>query len=475
MKNTRLVHIAVLIGLMLYALAGVPLATFHGDEAMLTYGSRDYAVAFIEGNPAALTTQPPYAIDSDPHLRILNGSVLRYTIGLAWQLAGEGVPQLPAPGWDWGLPYAVNVETGHRLTPSQLFASRLPSALMFAFSIPVFYLLAGVVLRRSDAQISTAVLWIQLGITALYALHPALLLNARRAMQEGPLFLFGLLTLLTAAVISDRRARGEPVPVYLWVGLALSAAITLASKHSGAVFILGAFGCVFGTEIIRVVLRQAGVRALIGTGARLFAAGVAAILLFIAFSPALWNDPVARLRDLLAVRTELLTIQAAAQPNGGMSGTERRSIIITQPFLQPLAHYEVASWGEDPTIAAEEAAYMNSPLSGLHFGTSPVSIVIGVVLTLFALAGVTTAVGKLFTRSTPLADRVMMAGLLVWLLVVVLSLLTNPLPWQRYYLPLVPIAVLLIGVSLTDILARATRAARTSEHPRTAEQSAEAG
>ncbi|MEO8397067.1 MAG: hypothetical protein ABI700_29000, partial [Chloroflexota bacterium] len=74
----------ILLGAFVFAL----MPTFHGDESMQIYMSRDYATAFIDHDPAALIAEPPYAIDSDPYLRLINGTVNRYTIGLSWQIAG---------------------------------------------------------------------------------------------------------------------------------------------------------------------------------------------------------------------------------------------------------------------------------------------------------------------------------------------------------------------------------------------------
>ena len=39
-------------------------------------------------------------------------------------------------------------------------------------------------------------------------------------------------------------------------------------------------------------------------------------------------------------------------------------------------------------------------------------------------------------------------GLWLWFAVSAASALVNPLPWQRYYLPLVPVATLLAGVGI---------------------------
>ncbi|MBZ0290378.1 MAG: hypothetical protein K8I30_22325, partial [Anaerolineae bacterium] len=40
-------------------------------------------------------------------------------------------------------------------------------------------------------------------------------------------------------------------------------------------------------------------------------------------------------------------------------------------------------------------------------------------------------------------------GVLPWVLLTLASLLANPLPWQRYYLPWLPVATVLAGVGFT--------------------------
>lgn len=39
---------------------------------------------------------------------------------------------------------------------------------------------------------------------------------------------------------------------------------------------------------------------------------------------------------------------------------------------------------------------------------------------------------------------------MIWLAVTLVSLMVNPLPWQRYYLPLFPIVTLLAVIGLAD-------------------------
>lgn len=431
-RTYRLLDGLFLIALVLFVLAGTPLASFHGDEPMQIYMSGDYEVALVQGNPSALMTNPPYFIDTDPQLRILNGTINRYAIGFARTLAGIGADQLPPrPGWDWGLNYDDNVSTGHRPSEALMLAGRLPSSLFLAASVFVMFALARQFGNRPFAYL----------VTALYTLNPIILLNGRRAMQEGSLLFFGLLVILIAAVIARRRANGESTPLYLWIGLILGGALTLASKHNGVVFVVGALGWIFVGELTHFRLRETPL-----TTIKLLVSGVLIVGLFLTLSPALWNDPVARFGDLLAVRAELLDIQVAADPLAPMPFEQRIQNIITQPFLTPLAHYEVAAWADFAPITAEITQYMNSPLSGLQFGQW-----IGMVLTILAGLGI---IVLFVPRLRPYREWASSWGLLVWLVVTCASLLANPLPWQRYYLPLIPIVTLLAGIGLMA-LARA--------------------
>ncbi len=109
-------------------------------------------------------------------------------------------------------------------------------------------------------------------------------------------------------------------------------------------------------------------------------------------------------------------------------------------------HYEVASWRGVAVIAAEVDRYMVSPVSGIHFG-----VPIGAPLTLLAGLGI---VALLWPPLRPGGSW--LSGMLVWLLVTIASLLVNPLPWQRYYLPLIPVATALVGVGMAS-LARVAR------------------
>jgi 4-amino-4-deoxy-L-arabinose transferase-like glycosyltransferase len=425
-----LVDTAWLAALAIFILAGMMLVTFHGDEAMHIYTSRDYATAFIDHNPASLMVGPPYYIDDDPWLRLLNGSVARYTIGFSWHLAGMNSGMLPPrPGWDWGLDYDRNVETGHRPEYALLQAARFPSTLFLILSAWAMFGIGWQFGGRFPAYL----------MSGLYTLNPVILLNGRRAIMEGSLLGFGLLTIWLAVLIVRGRDRW-----YWWVLLTLASGLTLVSKQTGIIFVGGALGWIGMVEIITIlaaVLRREGrksIKRLAFMMVKLTASLIAAVLIFIALSPALWNDPIARFGDLIVEREKLIAIQVALDPNAPTTLSQRIEGIITQPFLTPPMQFEMSSWANAAAITAEIEGYMASRLSGLQFG-----LVIGLPLTLLAGWGMVIALRK--WRSWEI-------GLLVWFGVTAASLLINPLPWQRYYLPLIPVSTPLAGIGLLAIV-----------------------
>jgi hypothetical protein len=454
------------VALAFYVLAGVPLTPFHGDESMQIYMSTDYTTAIVNGRWNDLLTQPPYDIDSDGHLRLINGTVNRYAIGAVLQVGGYPMT-LPRPGWDWGLDYARNVETEHRLSASALEAARLPSALFTALSVGVMFVIGRHIGGRPAAYIATAI----------YALNPALLLNGRRATQEGSMFFFGLLTVLIAMWLSRREQR----PLWGWALLTLAGGLTLASKHSGVVFIAAALGWI-GVEALVRLIRQRRVgaglvppgnvveasldptnatkitltpnpsplgegngfsqaadaqkrvptragRHFIGTVIALVVSGGLMVALFVALSPALWNDPAARGVNLLEERARLLDIQVSIA-GGALSFTDRIEAILLQPTVRPVMYYELASWSEIEPIQAEVVRYETSFWRGYPNGT------LGVLILVLVGVGVVVALAR--------AGR--SAGLLWWFGLTLITLLVNPLAWQRYYLPLIPVLAALAGL-----------------------------
>ncbi|NUQ07212.1 MAG: phospholipid carrier-dependent glycosyltransferase, partial [Anaerolineae bacterium] len=221
--------------LVLYVLLGVPSVSFHGDEAMQIYMSSDYATVFFDRAPERLLSFPPFAIDSDAHLRLINGTVNRYLIGLSWHLGGyprESLP--PRPGWDWGLSYADNLATGHRPAPDFMTAARASSALLTGAAVLLMFAIGWRVGGAPAAILACLI----------FALHPVVLVNGRRAMQEGSMLAFGLLTVYAALLIVSAGGETRRRAGIRWTLLAAAGVLTLASKHSGVIFLAAAYAWV---------------------------------------------------------------------------------------------------------------------------------------------------------------------------------------------------------------------------------------
>jgi hypothetical protein len=450
-----------LVLLAIFVAAGAMLTPFHGDEAMHIYTSEDYATAILEGHPEQLPMNPPYDIDSDPRLRLLNGSVMRYSVGLAWHLAGLTANNLPpAPGWDWGQIYDQNAATGHRPSEALLSAAR---------TVAVIYLIGSIVVMFGIGW-QFGGRWMAYFVSGLYTLNPIILLNGRRALVESAMLCFGLLTIWVALHIARRRAAGERVRWGWWLGLIIASALALASKYTSTIFVAGAFGGIFVVEVVKLFtpspnpfpVNEEGEKngadtmyrvptsarerftALAVTTGELFVSGIVAIGLLIALSPALWNNPVERARDLTQMLGEQVEIVVSILPDAPTTMGQRVEGIVTQPFMTTPQQFEQASWAEAAPITLEIQRYMSSPLSGLQFGT-----LLGGALTLLAGFGLIAA---LHPRLRPYPSWGLSVLLVVWLLVTVLNLLINPLPWQRYYLPLIPITSVLAGVALMALV-----------------------
>ncbi|MBK9745972.1 MAG: phospholipid carrier-dependent glycosyltransferase [Chloroflexi bacterium] len=434
---------------MLYVIAGAALTPFHGDESTQVYMSRDYAYQFLQRDLNLVMFHDPPLSAQEQDLRLLNGTLNKYLIGLAWHLGGFTLDNINQQ-WDWGGSWDYNQSSNHAPTPALLNVARLPSAIFLALGVPVLFALGWL----------TGGAWAAFAASLLYALHPALLINGRRAMMEGSLTFFSLLTVLAGAWWLRRRN---------WIAalaLGLAAGLTVASKHTGAFTVAAVFGLVgvvalftsppaplsigrggsvlakspLPTERERqtspgkplalgrgvwgeVAVRMPGVMLI------LLAAFVAA-LTFYALNPAWWRDPLSRAGDVLRLRQDLLAGQTATfggYPNFGAA----LAGFWNQLFVTPPQYFEVAGW--DVYLADQIAAYEGSIWRGLHIGA--------VMLVPLVLIGVIYLL-----RKTERSLRVLIGG---WALVMLASvLLLTPIEWQRYYLPAYPPVLLLAALGV---------------------------
>lgn len=429
MSPSRLLDGLWLLVLAIYALAGTPLAPFHGDETNHIVNSRDFATLFVHHQPQDLLVSPPYEPETAAYFRILDASLPRYAFGLACSLAGLSQADLPSGPWLWALDYSANAVQGRLPAPRLLNAARLASTLFLCLSILVMFELGRRFGNRPVAYLASG----------LYLLNPLILLNGRRAMQEGMLLGFGLLTILVAAAISQAQTQNRQKSWSLWIGLTGAAALTLGSKNSGILYVAAAYAWIFSTQLMHRRWRH-----LLETGAKLVASGVIAVMIFVAFSPGLWNNPLARLGDMVTERRKVMQQQVDVNIDAPTTLSQRVTGIMTQPFLTPVRYYEVFFWADFAAITQQIARYEASHLDGLHFGA-----LLGIPLTILAAFGIGAT---LWPALRPYPSVELTIGLMVWLAVMIAAALANPLPWQRYYLQLISPASLLAGIGALTIV-----------------------
>ncbi|MBL8160771.1 MAG: glycosyltransferase family 39 protein [Anaerolineae bacterium] len=431
--------IAWLVLLIIYILGGTHLVSFHGDESTQIYMSRDYGYQFILRDLERLRYSETPASATEQELRLLNGTLSKYLIGLSWHLRGFSLDDLNEQ-WDWGAGWDYNVQNGHRPSDDLLQTARWPSALLLAAGVVVMFLLGQAVGGRPAAY--TASLY--------YAINPALLINGRRAMMEGSFTFFSLLTLLTACWLLLRPSWRSALALGVVSGLAL------ASKHT-AVFTVVTVFITCGVYIFARTIRTW--RAIpVHIVLRLLLAAVVALLVFYALNPAWWGDPFGRAGTVLDMRQRLLAGQSAAfgaYPDFGA----QVSGFLRQTLLDLPQYAEAPGWLEHigPQITAYEASvWRGVSVGGSDFGAAILAVMIA-----------TGVWAVLRFKRIRAAVRTLIGA---WALVMALTtLLLTPLEWQRYYLPVYPAVALMAGLGVSRLAAALNRANRinpTGNHAR---------
>ncbi len=419
-----------LAALALYVLAGVDSVPFHGDESSLIAMSRDYVYLVQQRDIEAVLYDPSPADPMEQELRLINGTVGKMAMGVAWDLAGLTAADLNRP-WLWGADWEYNVRTGHLPGERLLRAARLSSAVLTVLSVIAVAGAAGLMGGRPAA-------W---AAALIYATTPAVLLNGRRAMMEGSHLAFSTWTALAALLILREQAQ-RPWSTrrlgWLYAALGVLAGLAVASKHPAAMVVALTFAGVTLQPLRRLPER----RAWIGHAGRVLGAGALALLVFLALNPAWWSDPLRMPGRVLEMRRTLLDQQVAGF-GGYENWGERLAELATQAFGAHPQYYESPGWAG--WVADEIARYDGSLLAGRPGGWGW-----GVVVAVLTAAGAWT-LARRWREDVALGTLGWAAGIALALL------LATPLAWQRYYLPLQPPLAVLAGCGAAAIGRRAWR------------------
>ncbi len=446
----RILPLIWLVLLVAYILIGTADVPFHGDESTQIFMSRDYAYQFIEHDYGKLEYSPNPISPTEQQLRLLNGTVNKYLIGLAWHVNGMSIGDINEQ-WDWGADWDYNQQNGHAPSLTLLLAARWPSALLLAAGVVVMFGLGRALGGR----------WTPYIASLYYALNPALLLNGRRAMMEGSFIFFSLMVVLVAVWLLEKPSLRRAILLGLVSGFAL------ASKHT-AVFTIAA---VFGAVLLYLIYQSATSEddnsvvdyVLLPY---LVIAAVFTFGSFFALNPAWWGDPAARAQTVVDLRQELLAGQTAvfggyAHLGDQITGFLRQSLIVHPQY------YEVDAW--QGYIGDQINLYEASAWRGVSIGGSVIG---ALVLCGIMAAGVWKMIKAAIPKSLSTrmmarwnrmdetsAEAVSQGGVRwligVWALTMILTtLLLTPLEWQRYYLPVYPVIGLLAALGANALIGR---------------------
>ncbi len=390
-----------------YHFAGLGAVPFHPDETSLLYQSRDLETLLRA--PLRLAWDPALEGDYDQTYRALNPPLPKWVLGVGRRLAGYG-PDWVAVDWDWSLSWQENVARGALPPEGLLWGARAASVALLPLTLAALYWIG---LRLEGRA---------LGLTAVvfFGLNALTLLHTRRAMAEGTLAL-GVSLAVALALEADRRP---------WLA-GMAGAMAVASKLSAApLALVGLVGALWSRTTAASPLDRAG------AAARYLTSLIVGILLL---HPFLWSNPPRAALEMWQARQALLseqttTLEAILPGQAVDTPVERLAATLGQLFLNPPQLAEVGNYLE--ATQAMDQAYLANPLHRLGRGSVGGGLVM--VLTLYGWI-----LGSLRARHKGGAYARTVALLSLATAVEGLALfVTLSLPFQRYYIPLVPLLTL---------------------------------
>jgi hypothetical protein len=410
MKVWRFALLLVPTALSAYLWIGTPYVPLHGDEPTQMYMGRDAYYQFIARDTARVRYDPHMPDPDQQELRLLNGTLPKYLIGIGMIQMGYTLDTWQKP-YNWGADFVWNQTNGHIPPAAQLSALRYPHTALTIAALWGVYMLGWLTGGAGTATLAALA----------FGLNPAVLLDGRRLMMEAAMLAFSIWAVIAALGLMRALAQPAQSRWRLLLSLAFGAlcGLATASKHT-ALFTVGALWVALSGGLMWRIARVNRADWL-----HWLACGAAALGLmlgvFYALNPAWWGDPLARAQTVLRLRQDLLRGQTAFF-GGYADFADQTSGFFRQAFVVQPQYYQVADWAEP--LAESIRTYESGGFAGLSMGT--VGGLLWLTLCLMGAAG-------LARRG---ADG---ALLLVWGAVMVgLTWFITPLEWQRYYLPIYP-------------------------------------
>ncbi len=409
--------VGIIVAITAFHIWGVRQVPFHPDETSHLYQSADLEAWLTD--PLSLAWDPSKVAELDQQYRTLNPPLPKIVLGIGRRLAGFGADAV-AVDWDWSGDWADNVAAGALPRDTLLTSARLANVMLLPMTLILLYM-AGLKIGGRATGVVAVVL---LGSNSLVLVH------ARRAMTEASV-LFGV----SLAVFGFLQAREKP-----WFA-GLGAATAALSKLSAAALApVGLALVIWPDRTGSSKLKHAATRS-----ATYLGAFIAEVLLF---DPLLWRHTFQAIAAVWQARLHFSMAQigqiGAVLPSmilrtpGARLASLIGNVFVVRPQFEEVGNYVAQT-------QSQVNLYLATPGNVILRGT-----VAGGAVLLVCLAGLSLAAVQI--PHVTASSRFTLGALALMSAVQAIALYAAvPLPFQRYYVPLIPFVCLWVAYGLTGL------------------------
>lgn len=215
-----------------------------------------------------------------------------YVIGLGLLIQGQGLPTVGY--WIMSQDAEWNSERGNMPSPSELRAGRLTNVAVAVLTVIAIYALGALLTNRVGGVTSALI----------YAAHPLIRTDSTRAWSDPLLVLLIALAALAAWRLGERPTWLRAAVLAVALGFGAATKLSPLPVAAG----LGLIGLAFW--LCSWVPQGADWRRLRGLGVRLAAIPVIAFATFVASYPYLWPSPIANAYRMYEFRADSFELQA---------------------------------------------------------------------------------------------------------------------------------------------------------------------
>jgi len=401
--------ILVIVAICIPYFIGVASVPFHPDESTQIYMSSDFELFFKDIKSLYYT--PTSNTDPKTTYRLLDAPLTRYIIGVGRTITQTDPLQ---NDWSWSSSWSENVANQSLPDNQQLLVSRYSASILFPFSLLLMFFIGKKI--KGD--------WTGWVAMILFATNGLVLLHTRRAMAESAL-LFTLLLALWMLLYCYKNKWLIAIPI----SLAFLAKQTTSFLFPAGIFVLILPFREFFSQWKNMLKN-------------IFLFITVSILIIFLFNPFLWKNPVQSIQAAVEARKGFSLRQSEEinqiNPDQYLSNISERFIaIISQTFIAPPAFEDIGNYHEE--IEPTAISYFNNPLNKLfrgffYGGICAILSILGLTITIRNIRG-------LSHDSTILLISFALAFLTCFLFV---------LPFQRYYLILIPFICLFSAIAIDE-------------------------